>query len=491
MRVPSARALMAGIAVMCVIVAPTDTFGQTTAGINAGIQFDFSLPGARSLAMAGAFVAVADDATAAQANPAGLTILAKPEISVEGRGWNYFSKFAVRGHEFGPPTGVGIDTIDGIVDDEIKDTKGALSFLSFVYPRGNLAFAGYLQQFSKFKNRTAIEGPFVSYPNGDVRRINPTLNEINIDIRNYGFSIAGRVTPNLSIGGGIAISDFSIESLGQAYLIRPNGVAVPPAQRPQFTAPGFQYGPADFSDPQLFFIENQFGDDVAVAATVGALWKVNDQWNVGAAFRQGPDFKFDATFFGGPAHNLIGSPLAGVQIDDDKDILFHTPDSYSVGVAYSPNDIVKISVEYNRVQYSQLLDGTGEGLPVDTAGRLQFPVPAIQEEGRLIQEGLTLDSVNNFRVGSEIVLRRSPQPIFLRLGTWFDPAHQVYFVDTENKVDEVPNLRGLLVGLPKGDDEWHFSTGLGITFSRFQIDGGVDLSPRVNTISVSAVFFLR
>ena len=66
---------------------------QTTSIINAGIQFDFSLPGAKSLAMGGAFVALADDATAAQANPAGLTRLyvKKPQLSIEGRGWNFFS----------------------------------------------------------------------------------------------------------------------------------------------------------------------------------------------------------------------------------------------------------------------------------------------------------------------------------------------------------------------------------------------------------------
>ena len=47
------------------------------------IEFDFSNPGARSLAMGGAFVGLADDATAAYANPAGLTALLQPEVSLE------------------------------------------------------------------------------------------------------------------------------------------------------------------------------------------------------------------------------------------------------------------------------------------------------------------------------------------------------------------------------------------------------------------------
>jgi hypothetical protein len=49
------------------------------------IQFQFAPPGARALAMGATFVAIADDATAAESNPAGLTILTKPEISAHFR----------------------------------------------------------------------------------------------------------------------------------------------------------------------------------------------------------------------------------------------------------------------------------------------------------------------------------------------------------------------------------------------------------------------
>src|SRR5213595_521556 len=52
-----------------------------------GLQFNFGNPGARSLGMGGAFLGLADDASAAEANPAGLTILRKPEFSMEGRNY--------------------------------------------------------------------------------------------------------------------------------------------------------------------------------------------------------------------------------------------------------------------------------------------------------------------------------------------------------------------------------------------------------------------
>jgi hypothetical protein len=56
-----------------VAVAPA---GAGDKGLNnsetfSGFQFNFNNPGARALGMGGAFVAVADDATAVIANPAG------------------------------------------------------------------------------------------------------------------------------------------------------------------------------------------------------------------------------------------------------------------------------------------------------------------------------------------------------------------------------------------------------------------------------------
>ena len=70
---------------LVLLVAGRPGFAQSNIEANAGIQFDFSNPGARSRAMGGAFLGLADDATAALANPAGLTQLAASEISVEGR----------------------------------------------------------------------------------------------------------------------------------------------------------------------------------------------------------------------------------------------------------------------------------------------------------------------------------------------------------------------------------------------------------------------
>ncbi len=66
--------------------------GQTNEELGAGLQFSFAPPGARSLAMGGAFAGLADDATAAFANPAGLMWRTRSEVSVEGRHRTYATR---------------------------------------------------------------------------------------------------------------------------------------------------------------------------------------------------------------------------------------------------------------------------------------------------------------------------------------------------------------------------------------------------------------
>src|SRR6188508_21365 len=62
-----------------------------------GLQFNFGNPGARSLGMGGAFIGLADDASATEANPAGLTILRKTEFSVELRNYEEQQIFTTSG----------------------------------------------------------------------------------------------------------------------------------------------------------------------------------------------------------------------------------------------------------------------------------------------------------------------------------------------------------------------------------------------------------
>src|SRR5688572_6657952 len=75
------------IGVLLVLVAIPATAQNVDIEALSGLQFNFGNPGARSLGMGGAFLGLADDASGAEANPAGLTILRKPEVSIEVRNY--------------------------------------------------------------------------------------------------------------------------------------------------------------------------------------------------------------------------------------------------------------------------------------------------------------------------------------------------------------------------------------------------------------------
>jgi len=147
-------------AVLALLFCPLSS-AQTT------IEPPIVSPGARSLGLGGAFVAVADDATAAWANPSGLTQLARPEISFEGRAWS--------------------EDREGVESNE-----SALGFLSFVLPRQKWSIAVYTQTL------TSLEFPTQGQSNsGEIEPLSGLV------IANFGVSAALRLSEAVSIGFGL------------------------------------------------------------------------------------------------------------------------------------------------------------------------------------------------------------------------------------------------------------------------------------------------
>src|SRR5436190_21290490 len=83
--------IQASLVIVLMLSGVTGVFALTDEEVFRNFQFSFVNPGARSTAMGGAFIGLADDATAAEANPAGLTILTKPEVSFEYRNTQFDS----------------------------------------------------------------------------------------------------------------------------------------------------------------------------------------------------------------------------------------------------------------------------------------------------------------------------------------------------------------------------------------------------------------
>lgn len=128
----------------------------------------FTNPGARSIGLGGAFAAIADDATAAFANPAGLIQILRPEISAEIRA---SASTAVTAGPY-----------------EFSGGVSGLGFFSFVYPSRTWAIALYTHQLGS--------ADFTA--NGLI----PVAREFTVT--SYSGAAAFQIGEGLSLGAGLS-----------------------------------------------------------------------------------------------------------------------------------------------------------------------------------------------------------------------------------------------------------------------------------------------
>jgi long-subunit fatty acid transport protein len=431
---------------------------RAQAGAPTIVQFSFSNPGARSLGFGGAFVALADDATAAFANPAGLVQISRPEVSVDGRLWNFSTPFPEGGRISGSPTGILLDASAGLRTGFSSESTSGLSFLSFVYPKGNWRLAFFRHQPAKFRATTETQGMFSdaiesdpvfrasSTREGTTYRIPDLRTSFNLEMVTYGFAGSYRPTETLSIGAGLAYFKGNFTSGAGLF------AAVEPS------LPEGTFGPnAYVEEVRVESSEMNTIDDSDWGLTVGFLWKVTGQWSAGGFYRQGPELGTEAIDTSGP---FLEPDLPDGTVLSSGPTPIGFPDVYGLGIAYkSPNGALTVSFEWDRVQYSTVLESMDEDV-VDV-------------------EDLKMDDGDELHLGLEYVFINSTPVVALRTGVWKDPDHQF------NYVGDDPIIQALL---RPGKDQVHFALGFGLAFEKFQFDLGVDLSDLVDTASFSVIF---
>ena len=422
--------------VPCALAA--QSVNTDTASTSFPVQLNLSNPGARSLGLGGAFVALADDATAAFANPAGLTNLSRPEVSAEGRHWKYTSVYPNSGHAFATHSGTGVDTTDGIHTAEADNSLNGLSFLSVTYPYKQWSFAFYRHELVNFQADVTAQGAFVDAlgtPNNTfvTFRVLPSKTRYDLQVVSYGLASGFRITDRISAGVTLNYYDFSLQSLTARYNV-PN------------RAPGFYEAP-DYSDGNITNVLSERGNEKKFGGSFGLLWKVTDNWSLGTVYRRGAKFSTAIT-----ATNINGSTsTAGSQ---------KVPDTIVLGTAFKPTDQITVTVDATRIRYSGSL-----------------------------QDQVRIDDANEAHFGVEYVLLPPSQPkhpISFRLGAWLDPDHQPSY---RGLPDASIGQRRLAVLFLRGEDEWHVSGGLGYVLGeRFQIDAAYDHSNLTSTFSLSTVY---
>lgn len=456
------------VAAVCTLIALPLAAQNTDIESLSGLQFNFGNPGARSLGMGGAFLGLADDASAAEANPAGLTILRKPEITIEGRNFQEQQVFTTSG-TFPDLKRTAFSHYSQRID---------ATFASIVYPMKHFTIGAYYHE------------PLRNEGTGQVVPVrNDFTGEVKTDVPNFFFQVDGNGNPV-----GTPISSAQCQTLRNKdpfscleYTILPFlssvkiqektlGVAIAykignfsigataRSQRFNETAFTFRVTPTfDFSSISVQATSDIHGnndvakDETATTFTGGFKWAPNDKFSIGGAYKQGAKFK---------APTFAANEATNFEFVKAGDTTFHIPDVYGAGVSFRPIPVLTINADAVKVKYSNLVDH----------------FVSINATVRAIDGAYKAADALELHLGGEYFFS-TKIPFAIRAGAWRDPQHSITYTGPLNNSDEV----AAAVLFPKTKSLTHVSVGAGLAWPRFQIDAAYDRSQLFKVGSISMV----
>ena len=419
------------------LMGASSAYAITDSETNASIPFNLSAPGARSMGMGGAFLGLADDATAAYTNPAGLTQLIAPEVSVEGRHTNYSIPYANGGTaSISPFNGSGINASDA------DSSNTNLSFISFVLPHDRWSFAVYRDELVHFDSDFATGATGTILGNQQFETF-PVSAHSNLKIINYGATAAYKATDNVSLGIGLSYYDFKIDTA--------------------ITRTEFAGNSAGIDAGTQLNRQTQNGSDNDVGVNLGARFVLSEHFSAGLVYREGPKFDYHAV------NDVLVDPTQSVDLGNK--VRFKVPDEYGAGVSWHPNDSLVVNLDADFIQYSQLTHGI-----VSLFGNDQATVSR-----------LSIPNGTEYHLGGEYTFTQMAHPFSLRAGLWHDPRHSIEYKGADPGTDVGGLALATLFGVGKGS-QTHYSIGGGFAFAKFQIDAAADFSDLTDMYSISAVY---
>lgn len=414
----------------------------------AAIPFDLLAPGARSLGLGGAFAAVADDATAAEANPAGQTILTSPEVSVHVRNASYNARFydpnALDAYAFSQynndysPIGPGPSS-------RYKDSNTKVSFLSFVYPFERFVLSAFYQNSGALQATSQIVAVESFYADTYV-----AASGIDVEAESFGLSGAFRINDLFSIGASIKHSTLELQSFSTSSVLGFRDL--------EFNVPGA--GP--YYD-EITLGSRSYGSGHDFTWNVGLLVNPNGTFSGGVVYKKGGDYELTNELFVVNLASCFNADCGGDNFVGavTRKQTVTLPDVLSVGVAWRPTDTWLVSAQVDRVDYGKLPNGSPNGFLFAATTNVRADLDPLGKE-------------TIFHLGVEkTILFDAPvmgmKLLSVRLGGFTDPDHDGY--------------RALKTR------DTHYTFGLGTVFGeKLQIDLGAEFSDRTDAVVASAVY---
>jgi long-chain fatty acid transport protein len=421
-------------------------------------RFNLINPGARSLAVGGAFIALADDATAAQANPAGLSYLLRPEYFAEYRWVDNGGSSSILRETL--PTGIETFVSSGTDPADF----GSPSFLSFVYPLGRLTLGVSRQDVLHNENETLSSFAF-TFPGTPGAFLVRGQGSIDARVTSYNASAGYRIGDRWAVGGSIAYSLLDVGASVDNVIVDTSGAV---AGRP-------------ILEPTLDLRTSIDDDDTSYGVNLGVLFRATSTLSVGAVYRRAPSFSVTETIDPEvPDADGDGYPDAGIDTLHKRAIFgcdpalpcrfenrFHLPDSYGIAIAWQARDNLTFSEDVERIHYSNQLDGYRAGVNVLTSPDAVFRA----------------DDVWEVRMGAEYVLVRKV-PVAFRLGLYTEHDNAIRAVSTGT------DSFATAASFPGRDGHVHGTAGAGAVWSggRYRLDLAADVGTDTNQYVVSFIY---
>jgi long-subunit fatty acid transport protein len=399
-------------------------FAQTNTENFAQFRFNFNNPGARATGIGGAFMSIADDATASEANPAGLTTLLRPELSLEAKGIQFITHVDNFSH-----TGTAANFT--LNSQEFKSAVLSPSFASLVYPLRRFTFALFRHELMNFESDFYTNGTFApGFTDGSF--LFPAKSSTRIHVDNYGGTVAYKFREFLSAGVSGGISLMNMKSSIARYFI------------------------AVFNDGSVANVATIDDHNSDFFVNVGVLVKPVENLSIGLTYKKRPSFKLHQTY------RFTDFPTDSVKASQ---INFNLPSSYGIGISYRPTDVLTLAVDVVRVNYSSL---TKDFVLTITPGEV---TPA----------DFAVDDGMEYHGGAEYVLFLNTIGIVFRGGGYLEPDNRIRFVGNPGNVFDRKIMQGLF---QSGKSYGHGTFGVGCILSN---NVQFDLAGDISSVSKTAV----
>ncbi|HYN44157.1 MAG TPA: hypothetical protein VE129_20450 [Thermoanaerobaculia bacterium] len=443
--------------VVLLLVSAAPAWAQIDSALLSKITFNLTNPGGKSLAMGGAFTAIADDATAAIANPAGLGLLSSVEVGISGkRSDDVIGLVTARSTATGSNFLTPYPPVHG-VNSDISAQAAGVEFAGVVLPvsRRFVAAVSFAENL-RFEGDPGEDG-YTYIELRDNRSSGTTRRDFLYEFREYGavslrnrllgLSAAFRATDRLRIGAGVTLNRMELDLLGDA------GGAHRIVSR-NYTPTKVETFTTTMAIRDLD--QSTFGFVVGVHADLASDGKLT----AGAVYRQ--TGKTTGTLeIGG----YVPEPLWGQEI---RPFSARVPRDAAVGLAARPFPGLTVAAEAQWIAYGDFID---RPLPIVTYSGLAGPLPGSFERS-LLAELAPPDDVILPRIGIEYVATAADLLLAFRLGYHREPARGVtanlsaYDPSGAYDVNDPPYSESVRTVYDGGQPDDRFSGGLGATISR-------------------------